>query len=291
MKQILEYKNCLLLLLITVFFIGCSAKGHDDKKQDGSNQTEKDTTTSNSIEDIYIAINRIEEKTVKNSEYIENIKADISKIEKQVNESSANPVKLFFVSIIINIIIIIAAFFLWMFLKRKASKNRNKRANQLNENRNLEKRVNKLSNQILKLEKDLNNANRMIESLENKKPQKIATEKKANSQIKKESKPTVNNKQPTKYLSGINGKSFTNVDTNSDGSFFVIINQKGDTAEYTFHGSDKEAIAKKIFNEQISKTLSGSQRSAKKVEVVTPGKIKQVNNYWEVTQPIEIKLI
>lgn len=291
MKKLLEHKSHLLLLLISIIFFGCGTKEKSDKVSTNSDRVEESVA---SFEDIGDKIKFIENKIDKNSDKIENIKTNISKINKQVDERTATPAGLFFFLIIINIIIIIVGFLLILFLKRKTSKNRNKRTNQSNEKNNLEKKVEKLSNQIWELEKNLNSANRKIKSLENKKMQKTPTvingERDANSSLK-ETEPTVNNKQPTKYLSGFNGKSFTNVDTTPDGSFFVIKNQKGDTAEYTFHGSDEEAIAKRVFDEQISKTLSGSQKSAKKVEVVTPGKIKLVNNTWEVTNPIEIKLI
>ena len=91
-------------------------------------------------------------------------------------------------------------------------------------------------------------------------------------------------------LSGNEGNRFNTVGTSSDNSFFKIINEKSDTAEFEFSGLEAEAIAKKVFNEHISKITSGSLKTAQSVKTINRGEIKRVGDYWEVTKHIEIEL-
>lgn len=293
MKKTLKYKNHILLFLTVALFFGCGAKEKSDKVSTNSDRIEESVA---SFEDIEDKIKFIENKTDRNSDKIENIKADILKNNEKEKEDSTHSISLFFISIIINIIIILISFGLLLILfKRNQSKNRNKTNNKSYENNTVEKRINKLSDDISRLNKDLKIAFRKIESLEDKNKLAIPTAKqveKVPSTYSKKIKHNTNSiNQPTKYLSGIDREKFNTVDTYPDGSFFKIINEKDDTAEFTFHGSDEEAIAKKVFNEHISKILSGSQNTAKNVKTIKPGEIKLENNSWVITRPIEIELL
>lgn len=292
MRPIIMYTKEILFLLIVVLFIGCSSKESNRKPSKNELTTEEETSPSSSKSDLEKRVDYIENKIDKNLDSIKLNTATIADVEKLTDKLNTKPISLFFLSIVINLIILTAAYFL--ILRKKLS--RHNIINQVLKSKRLEKKFIHISNNIASLEKSLKKIDEKTLLCENEK-RKFAPKpnhsKKTGEVIIKENKSTKKQQstQPIKYLSGVNENYFTYVDTNPDGSFFKIENQRGDIAEYTFHGSDEEAIAKKVFNEQISKTLSGSQKSAKKVEVVTPGKIKQVNNHWEVTQPIEIKLI
>lgn len=293
MKKTLEYKNHILLLLTVALFFGCGAKEKSDNVSTNSVRTEESLV---SFEDIEDKIKLIENKTNRNSDKIENINAVILKNNKQEKKDSTQSISLFFLSIIINLIIILITTGLLLILfKRKLSKNHNIINNKSYVNNTVERKINKLSDDILRLNIDLKIAVKKIESLEDKNKQLIPTakqvEKTTNTTSKKIKHNTNSINQPAKYLSGIDGEKFNTVDTYPDGSFFKIINEKGDTAEFTFHGSDEEAIAKKVFNEHISKILSGSQNTAKTVKTIKPGEIKLENSSWVVTRPIEIELL
>lgn len=94
-----------------------------------------------------------------------------------------------------------------------------------------------------------------------------------------------------KYLKGKSGNKFNIVDSSPDGSFFKIINENNNFAEFEFSGIQEEAIAKRIFSEDISRIISGSYENWIFVKTEKPGEIKCVGDHWEVTKPIEVKLI
>lgn len=292
MRQVLKYKNHILLLLIIAFLIGCGAKDNNNNSSINSDQLGESLAPSESFENIDDKIKLIEKRVATNASSIEKINETVMKINKLI-EASTDPIGLFFLSIIVNIIILITA--LLLLNRLKLSKNRKKQNNQSTNNKHLEGKVTKLSYETSNLREELKNAIKKIESLENKKRQVMPIAKKDEEApiiSKKDSKPKdVYIQQPTKYLSGINKKLFTVVDTSPDGSFFKIINQKGTIAEFTLHGSEEEAIAKRVFNEQNSNIIAGNLQTAKKVEIVNVGKIEQEGNNWVVTKPIEVKLI
>lgn len=93
-----------------------------------------------------------------------------------------------------------------------------------------------------------------------------------------------------KYLKGKTGKRFNRAEDNPDYSFFKLINEKDGTAQFTFHGDDREAIAKRVFNDDICDIISGSYQNSNSVKVLNPGEIKYVNEGWEVTKRINIAL-
>ncbi len=97
-------------------------------------------------------------------------------------------------------------------------------------------------------------------------------------------------KSATKYLKGKSGKIFNRVENTPDNSFFKLFNESDDTAQFEFCGDEAEAIAKRIFSEDICNIVSGSYQNANSVKTNKPGKIKRVGEQWEVTEPVEIKL-
>lgn len=98
-------------------------------------------------------------------------------------------------------------------------------------------------------------------------------------------------KSVIKYLKGKSGKIFNRVENTPENSFFKLINESDDTAQFVFCGDEAEAIAKRIFSEDICDIVSGSYQNAHSVKTNKPGKIKLVGDQWEVTGPVEIKLI
>jgi len=105
-------------------------------------------------------------------------------------------------------------------------------------------------------------------------------------------KETVEQSKPvTKYLKGKSGKIFTRVEHNPDNSFFKLYNETDDTALFEFCGNETEALAKRIFNEDICKIISGNYQNARSVITSKPGKIRRIGEQWVVTEPIQIKLI
>jgi hypothetical protein len=94
-----------------------------------------------------------------------------------------------------------------------------------------------------------------------------------------------------KYLKGKSGKIFSRVDNTPENSFFRIFNESEDNALFEFSGNEAEAIAKRIFSEDICNIVSGSYQNAHSVKTNKPGKIKRLGDQWEVTETIEINLI
>ncbi|HOL87063.1 MAG TPA: hypothetical protein PLK32_06890 [Defluviitoga tunisiensis] len=94
-----------------------------------------------------------------------------------------------------------------------------------------------------------------------------------------------------KYLFGLNGKTFSRVQNTPENTFFKLINENGDVANFEFFGDAEEAIAKRIFADDICTIVSGGFQNAKNVQNIEPGKLKRVNDKWEVVEPLKIKLI
>lgn len=97
-------------------------------------------------------------------------------------------------------------------------------------------------------------------------------------------------KTDAKYLKGKSGKIFNRLENTSENSFFKLINESNDTAQFEFCGDEAEAIAKRIFSEDICNIVSGSYQNANSVKTDKPGRIKRVGEQWEVIEPVEIKL-
>jgi len=72
-----------------------------------------------------------------------------------------------------------------------------------------------------------------------------------------------------------------------------LFNVKDDIGFFEFHGDAPEAIAKRIFSNDNNnvKIISGNERNASSVITERPGKVKRIDDKWEVVEPIEVKLI
>jgi hypothetical protein len=131
--------------------------------------------------------------------------------------------------------------------------------------------INTIIDRILKLQK---------EEEENKNQPKTGK-----NETFKVSKPAI------KYLKGKSGKIFNRAESTPDNSFFKLLNENDEAAQFEFFGNEAEALAKRIFSEDISIIISGSYQNARSIITSKPGKIKRVGEQWEVTEPIQIKLI
>lgn len=134
-------------------------------------------------------------------------------------------------------------------------------------------------------EKDINTiANRVLE-------RKLLNDKQIQEQPKPIDKESFEpSKSTTKYLKGKSGKIFSRVEYTPENSFFKLINENDNTALFEFCGDEAEAIAKRIFSDDIC-NIAGNYQNAISVKTKKPGKIKRVGDQWEVTVPVEIKLI
>jgi hypothetical protein len=95
--------------------------------------------------------------------------------------------------------------------------------------------------------------------------------------------------QITQYLKGKSGHAFSNTSDIPDGSFFKLTNEKDGTAEFEYCGTIEDARSQ--FNaifDNVSDT-EGSAQNAKIVKTVKRGKIKFVDEKWEVTEKTKIK--
>jgi len=105
------------------------------------------------------------------------------------------------------------------------------------------------------------------------------------------SNPIISPARVYKYLKGKTGKAFSRVENTPEDSFFRLYNEDGDTADFEFFGDDNEAIAKRVFHDDICNILSGHYQNACSVQIVKPGKVKRTGEQWSVIEPIKIKLI
>jgi len=102
--------------------------------------------------------------------------------------------------------------------------------------------------------------------------------------------PTLVSTPTYKYLKGKKGKTFSRVENTPEDSFFRILNESGDTADFEFHGNEEEAIAKRIFHEDICTILSGNALNAHSIKTVMLGRVKRIGEQWTVIEPIKIIL-
>jgi len=219
----------------------------------------------------------------------DNLKNDTKILEYQ---ESLKDFKIIIISVLGVIIVFFLVSILILFIRTSKTNLREKIIRQVLESKRIEERflindrTNILSQSINLSEKDISLIiNRVLEHKrlhekeiehENKTPQKEQFEQ---------------TRASTKYLKGKSGKIFSRVENTSENSFFELYNEIGDTAQFRFCGNEAEAIAKRIFNEDICKIISGSYQNAHAVITNRPGKIKRIGDQWEVTEPIEIKLV
>lgn len=280
-----------IFLLVIVFLHGCGDHAKSAESNPNTSSVEQISVSSKAFEDslsvLRNKIKSIEDNIVENSKSIDSNKEEISNINKANNSY----IGLFFLSIIINLIVLFVVLFL--LLKKYLSKN--KITNKVLENERFKDELNKRFNNLVVPEKELNKINlsvkREIKLHQKENPTPIIKEVQSKNNINSKNKnKAYEPPKPIKYLSGNEGNRFNTLDTSSDNSFFKIVNEKGDNAEFEFSGLEAEAIAKKVFNEHISKITSGSLKTAQSVKTIKPGEIKRVGDYWEVTKPIEIEL-
>ena len=281
-----------IFLLVIVFLLGCGDHAKSAESNPNTSSVEQISVSSKAFEDslsvLRNKIKSIEDNIVENSKSIDSNKEEISNINKANNSY----IGLFFLSIIINLIVLFVVLFL--LLKKYLSKN--KITNKVLENERFKDELNKRFNNLVVPEKELNKINLSVKreiklhQIENPTPIIKEVQSKNNINNKNKNK-AYEPPKPIKYLSGNEGNRFNTLDTSSDNSFFKIVNEKGDNAEFEFSGLEAEAIAKKVFNEHISKITSGSLKTAQSVKTIKQGEIKRVGDYWVVTKPIEVELI
>jgi hypothetical protein len=92
-----------------------------------------------------------------------------------------------------------------------------------------------------------------------------------------------------KYLKGKTGKFFNRAEDTPETSFFKLFNERDGVALFDFNGDESEAIAKRIFSEDICDIVSGGYQNANSVKT-NPGKVKYVCDRWEVIEPIKVFL-
>ena len=93
-----------------------------------------------------------------------------------------------------------------------------------------------------------------------------------------------------KYLKGKTGKIFNRAENNPQYSFFKMFNEQSGDAQFDFCGDDAEAIAKRVFSDDICDIVSGSYQKANSVRTL-PGRIKSIeDDKWEVTERIKVFL-
>lgn len=283
-----------IFLLVIVFLLGCGDHAKSAESNPNKSSVDQISISSKAFEDSLSVLRKkiksIDDKLDVNSNSIETIKADIKNIDGKVNEADNSFIGLFFLSIVINLIVLFVVLFL--FLKKYLSKD--KITKKVLKSDRFENELNKRFNNLVVPQKELNKINlsvkREIKLYQKVNPTTIIKEVQSNNINNKNENIGYEPPKPTKYLSGNEGNRFNTLDTSSDNSFFKIVNEKGDTAEFEFSGLEAEAIAKKVFNEHISKITSGSLKTAQSVKTIKPGEIKRVGDYWEVTKPIEIEL-
>lgn len=291
MKTAITIMKQSIFLLIIVFLLGCEnfAKSADNEVNNSS--IERANISTKFIEDSLLLLRErisILENSLKiNESNIKNNKAEIDTINSSANDTDSQAISLFFLSIFICTIILVLA--IWLVLKIYLTDD--KLTKKVLRNDTFQEELKERLKNVVLPEKELNRIDIKV------KEQIRLHEKETSNRIAKEAHNKNNNDEndydsprSTKYLSGNNGKRFNIVDTSPDNSFFKIINEKGDTAEFVFNGNEEEAIAKKVFNEDISKIISGNQKSATSIKTFKPGEIKRMVDYWEVTSPIEVEL-
>lgn len=102
---------------------------------------------------------------------------------------------------------------------------------------------------------------------------------------------SANQNKEEKYLKGKTGKIFNRVEATPENSFFKKFDEYNDTAKFDFCGNESEAIAKRIFSDDICNIISGSYQTANYVKTEPgSGRIKRTDDGWEVTERLNVFL-
>lgn len=109
--------------------------------------------------------------------------------------------------------------------------------------------------------------------------------------IESKNKKVESTKVSYKYLKGKTGKIFSRAENSSENSFFRLFDEHDDYALFEFNGDEVEAIANRIFSDDICNIIYGGYQNAQRVITDKPGKVKRIDDQWEVIELIQIKLI
>ena len=230
--------------------------------------------TSRQVEDLQLKLEKIQQQ-------YEDLKNDTKIIEYK---NSFNNFRIISLSIFGFLFIIILAFY---FLLNKGT-SRDYIIKQIIESKRIEEKFARQENaKVYNLsEKDINSI--VDKVFENKRFKENDSQKLKLIEGKETIEPS---KSVTKYLKGKSGKIFSRVENTPDNSFFKLFNESDDIAQFEFYGDESEAIAKRIFSEDICIIVSGGYQNAQSVKTHKPGKIKRISDHWEVIEPLEIKLV
>lgn len=235
----------------------------------------------------------VQEQTIQTSTQVEQLQSKVDLLQ-QKNEESSNDDKIVelqkslksFKRIVLGTFILqfVLLVVIFLILKKNIRKYKNKPV--VESNRTEKKFVSEVVKPYNLTEKDINFiANKVLEQY-----LKIEKENQPKSTINV-TEPKETPKPVSKYLKGKSGKLFNRTESTADNSFFKLLNENDETAQFEFFGNEAEAIAKRIFSEDISIIISGNYQNARSIVTDKPGKIKRVGEQWEVIEPIQIKLI
>ncbi|MDD2475322.1 MAG: hypothetical protein PHI32_05365 [Dysgonamonadaceae bacterium] len=292
MKLIFVTMTRIIILLSVILFFNCS----------NQLKNESDTTvfeTKAKLEEEYKKKTEDYKKEVDSK--IEEVDTRLGKLNTLIKEQNEGKAVLIFSIIILNAIVIIIVFIiLYIFSKTEIFKNiiiekvvKSQRVEDMVNKKLYQQKKSQSFNKFTTTEiKEI--GDRVIKYIESLEIKKMDSENKGEQYKENIINPKIilqNTEQssPPKYLKGKTGNRFNNTDSSPEGSFFKIIDEKEETAHFVFNGVEEEAIAKRVFSDDISKIISGSYDNWKFVRTVTPGEIKHVGDHWEVTKPIEVK--
>jgi hypothetical protein len=235
----------------------------------------------------------VQEQTIQTSTQVEQLQSSFNQLKQQYDKlSNENEIiehqkalrsfKLIVLSIIIFLVILfVTVLVLWRIKLREYI------IKQVLDSERIEKKfASKEMDPYTLSEKDLNIiADRVLEC-------EMLTLNETQKDIKPEKTQNIikSSKSEVKFLKGKSGTMFNRAENNPDNSFFKLFNESDGTAQFEFHGNDAEAIAKRIFSEDICIIVSGNYQNATSIKTSKPGKIKRVGEQWEVIEPIQIRL-
>ena len=235
----------------------------------------------------------VKAQTIQTSTQVEQLQAKFDELQQQndklsddtttteLQKSFKNFKRIVLGAFILLFVLLVVIFFI---LKKNLQKYKNKQV--LESNKTEKKFVPEVVKPYNLTEKDINIiANKVLEQY-----LKIEKENQPKSTIKV-TEPVETPKPVSKFLKGKSGRLFNRTESTADNSFFKLLNENDETAQFEFFGNEAEAIAKRIFSEDISIIISGNYQNAHSIKTDKPGKIKRVGEQWEVIEPIQIKLI
>ncbi len=235
----------------------------------------------------------VQEQTIQTSTQVEQLQTKFEEFQQQnenlnKDKTIAELQKSFknFKLIVVGVFILLFVLLIVIFFYLKEYIRKYKKKQVLDSSRTEKKFVPEVVKPYNLTEKDINIiTNKVLEQY-----LKIEKENQPKSTIKI-TEPIETPKPVSKYLKGKSGKIFNRAENTPDNSFFKLTNENDDTAQFEFFGNEAEALAKRIFSEDISIIISGSYQNAYSIKTIKPGKIKRVGEQWEVIEPIQIKLI